>query len=257
MNRTKILLIAAILLSATGLTQADENKLSITFDLTYRSKWMTKGSEGYGSDPALFKTVDLDFWGTGFGAAVTHQEATNSGWVDKERFNYDVYYKNSLFDDATYKTKYKIRWRYKNYPDRPRKAKNSQEWQFKFSWPKILPVENLFPYYTVYYEYPAGSNYDNRNITGWLHLFGLGYDLSIPELPNPLRLSADVSYRDGLGGGTKDHDWSHATLGISTKFKVTDNLSFVPALYHQITMDDSVCKRDDITYCHLSLKHKF
>ena len=256
MNRTKILLFAAILLSATGLTQADEDKLSVTFDLTYMSKWMTKGKEGYGQQGGLFKTIDLDLWSSGFGVAVTHQEATNSGWVDKERFNYDVYYKNSLFDDATYKTKYKIRWRYKNYPHRPRKAKNSQEWQFKFSWPKILPVENLFPYYTIYYEYPAGSNYDNRNITGGLHLFGLGYDLNIPELPNPLRLSADVSYRDGLGGGTKDHDWSHATLGISTKLKITDNLSFIPGIYHQISMDDSVSKRD-ITYCKLSMRYKF
>ena len=154
MHRTKKLIIAAILFSATGLTQAQENKLGVTLDLTYRSKYMAKGAEGFGSDPGLFKTIDLDLWGTGFGVGVTHQGATKSGWVDKERFNDDVYYKNSLFDDATYKTKYKIRWRYKNYPDRPRKSKNSQEWQFKFSWPKILPVENLFPYYTVYYEYP-------------------------------------------------------------------------------------------------------
>jgi len=78
----------------------------------------------------------------------------------------------------------------------------------------------------------------------------------VPQLAEPLYLSADFSYRDGLGGGSKDHDWSHATLGVSTKFKLADNLTFVPGLYHQISMDDSVCKRD-VTYCKLSMKYKF
>jgi len=255
-HKAKILLIVVLLSGTLCVAKDEEKKLSITLDLTYRSKWITKGSEGYGSDPALYKTIDIDLWDTGFGLGVTHQEATNSGWVDKERLNYDLYYKNSLLDDTAYQTKYKIRWRYKNYPNRPRDSKNSQEWQGKFSFPKILPVKNLFPYYTVYYEYPVGSDYDNHDKTGWLHIFGLGYDLNIPELSNPLRLTADISYRDGLGGGTKDHDWSHATLSISTKFKLADNLSFVPAVYHQISMDDSTCEENSITYCHLSLKYK-
>ena len=89
MHRTKILLIVIFLLSTMCVAKGEEKKLGVTLDLTYRSKWITKGSEGYGSDPSLFKTIDLDLWGSGFGVAVTHQEATNSGWVDKERFNYD------------------------------------------------------------------------------------------------------------------------------------------------------------------------
>ena len=219
---------------------------------------MSKGKESYGQQGGLFKTIGLDLWNTGFGVSVKHRAATSAGYVDKQRFDYRVYYHSRLFEDKPYVTKYNISWQYEHYPGLARnRANTTQEWKFAFSWPKILPVENLFPYYTAYYEYPAGSNYDHRNITGWLHLFGLGYDLSVPELPNPLRLSADVSYRDGLDGGGVDHDWSHATLGVSTKLKISDNLFFVPALYHQITMDDSVCRRDDITYCHLSLKYEF
>ena len=229
MHRTKILLIVIFLLGMTYSAEGEEKELGITLDLTYRSKWITKGCEGYGSDPGFFKTIDLNLWDTGFGVAVTHQDAMNSGWVNKERLNYDIYYKNSLFNDVAYKTNYKIKWRYKHYPNRPRTSKNSQEWRLDLSWPNILPVEHLFPYYTVYYEYPAGSHYDNQDISGWLHLFGLGYDWNLSELPNPLRLSADVAYRDGLGGQTKDHDWAYATLGLSTKFKITNNLSFVPA----------------------------
>ena len=252
MYKIRILLTAVILLSTMNTLQAKEDKLGVTLDFTYMSKWMTKGAEGYGQQGALFKTVDLDLWG-----AVSHQEATASGWIHKERFNYDVYYRDSLLDNEVYQSKYKIRWRYKNYPNLPRDSKNSQEWQFQFSWPKILPVTNLSPHYVAYYEYPAGSNYDNRKITGFVHIFGLSYDLSAPELlPNPVHLSADVAYRDGLGGPNKDHDWSHATFGILTKFKIAKNLTFVPRLYHQISMDDSVCKRD-VTYCNLSMKYKF
>ncbi len=84
----------------------------------------------------------------------------------------------------------------------------------------------------------------------------LGYDLTVPELSNPLHLSAEIVYRDGLGGPTKDHDWSHATFGIATNFKLNDRLSFVPGLYYQESMDDSVCKRD-VIYCKLSLKYRF
>jgi hypothetical protein len=258
MKREILLLSVLVLVMGVSVSQGQETekgKLGVTLDVTYMSKWMSKGKEGYGQQGGLFKTIDLDFWGTGFGAAVTHQEATASGWVNKERFNYKVYYGNNLFEHEAYKTKYKINWIYKNYPDQPRNAKNSQEWKFVLSWPELLPG-GLIPKYTAHYEYPAGSNYDNRAITGWIHRFGLGYKLSVPELTEPLNLSAEIAYRDGSGGGAVDHDWSHAIFGISTKFKINDNLSFVPGLYHQISMDDSVCKRD-VTYCVLSMKYKF
>ena len=150
---------------------------------------------------------------------------------------------------------YNISVGYEHYPGLARnKANTTFEWIFAFSWPKILP-NGLVPSYIAHYEYPAGSNYDYSHITGWVHRFGLGYDLNVPELPNPLHLSSEVAYTDGLGGAA--HDWSYACFGLSTKFKLNDNLSFVPGVYHQISMDDSVSKRDDITYCILSMKYKF
>jgi hypothetical protein len=254
---TTLLMVVVFLAAPVSFgAEAEKDKLGVTLDFTYMSQWITKGKEGYGKQGALFKSIDFDFWGTGIGAAVTHQEATASGYVDKSRLNYCVYYINSLFDDKAYKMKYKINWRYKHYPKLPRYVKNSQEWRFDFSWPKILPIENLAPYYTVYYEYPAGSNYGNRDITGWLHIFGLSYELNTSILPKPLCLTADVAYNDGLGGRAMDHDWAYSTLGIATEFKIIDNLTFVPRLYHQISMDDSVCDHN-ITYCILSMKYKF
>jgi hypothetical protein len=151
---------------------------------------------------------------------------------------------------------YKAKWIYKNWYDNPRNRANVQAWVFNFSWPDIFPIENLNPYYIVYYDSPAGSNYDvPKHSAGWVHLFGLGYNLNVADLPNPFCLTAEFAYTDGFRAA--DHDWSYATLGISTKLKLTDSTSLVPGLYHQITMDDSVGQRKDITYCKVSLKYKF
>ena len=79
--------------------------------------------------------------------------------------------------------------------------------------------------------------------------------MNVEPLPNPIKLSADITFRDG--GSGRDHDWSHVTVGASTKFALTENLSFVPTICHQITMDKSSSRRKDITYGILSMKYKF
>ena len=119
MSKVRILLIAIILLSTIRPAKAEEKKLAVTLDFTYMSKWMTKGREGYGQQGGIFETIDIDLWGTGFGTAVTHQQATASGYVNKERLNYNVYYGSSLFNNQALKTNYKISWFYKQYPDEP------------------------------------------------------------------------------------------------------------------------------------------
>jgi hypothetical protein len=140
--------------------------------------------------------------------------------------------------------------------DEPRNKRNKHEWKFEFAWPEILPG-GLVPKYTTWYMYPAGSGWENRDLTGWLHRFGLGYDLIIPELSDqPFNLSASAWYRDGMGGDAKDHDWSHATFSVSTRLKLTDNLSFIPALYYQSSWEDTVNEHDEL-YCKLCMRYKF
>jgi hypothetical protein len=258
MKKLVILLIATILLSSAAPAQTEEGQLGVTLDVTYGSRWLSDGVEVYSEDGAVHETLSLDLYGTGFGAAVTHHSATASGWVDKQRFDYKVFYGNSLFDDEAYKTNYKATWEYWDYYDRARTRGNTQKLIFAFSWPELLG-NGLVPKYTLAYCYPAGSGYDNNKSSGWLHIFGLDYNTSVFDLPNPVKLSADITFRDGAGCTTaspKDHDWSHATLGASTRFNITDNLTFVPGIYHQISMDDSVNTRD-VTYALLSMKYRF
>jgi hypothetical protein len=249
-----VLLIVVFLLSTAAFAQTPDDKLDVTFELSYLSKWLSKGAEAYGQQGALFKTINVDLYDTGFGMKVTHRNATSSGYVDKQRFDYRPYYHNCLFEDQHYATNYNISVGYEHYPGLARnKANTTFEWIFAFWWPDILP-EGFVPGYIAHYEYPAGSDYAYSYITGWVHRFRLGYDMGLPELGTPLHLSTEVAYTDGLGGAA--HDWSYFTTGLSTKFKLTDNLAFVPGLYHQISMDDSVAKRD-VTYCILSMRYKF
>ena len=252
----KILLVTVILLSTANFALAKEGKkLGVTLDLTYTSKWLTKGVEGYKSSGGFFKTIDVDFYGTGFGLKTTHRNATSSGFVDKQRFDFRPYYKGKLFDGKSYATNYNIGVGYEYYTglDR-RRAGTTFEWVFNFSWPNILPG-GFTPCYIAHYEYPAGSGYDNRKVTGWVHRFLLAYDTNAFNLPNPVRFTTEVGYYDGLGN--KVHDWGYFTAGVSTKFKITENLAFVPGLYHQVTLDEAISKHKDITYTMLSMKYKF
>lgn len=257
MKTTKILFCTVVLWGHLPFVQAEEGKqLVTTFDLTYMSKYINRGAESYGRQGAFFETVNFDLWGTGFGLCVGHQSATSSGYVDKQRLNYGVNYSGRVFDGEVYKTLYKISWIYKEYYGRAREIGNTQEWILDFLWPNLLPVKNLAPYYITHYEYPAGSGYNNHDISGWVHRFGLNYNLDVSGLAEPIKLSSEIAYTDGYGGPTKDHDWSYSTFGASTKVKLSSNLSFIPGIYYQISMDDSVNENDEL-YCKVSMKYTF
>lgn len=256
--KKKILLIFVILLPGVSWAQAQEKQLGVTFDLTYVSEWLSKGVEVYGSHGALFKTIDLDFFGSGLGLDVTHRNAIGSGYVDQQRFDYRPYYKGKLLENTTYAMNYNLSAGYEHYPRRDRKAAyTTWEWIFAFSWPNILP-QGFTPSYIAHYEYAAGKNYTKQNGAdippGGVHRFILGYDLKTLENEKPFHLSGEVAYTDGLGGAA--HDWSYATFGVSREFKITENMSFLPGVYHQISMEDTVATHD-ITYTVLSARYKF
>lgn len=73
-----------------------------------------------------------------------------------------------------------------------------------------------------------------------------------------LHLLAEVVYNDGIGPADDvvDHDWSHVLFSVSTPFGISDNLTLTPALYYQLSMDDSV-NDDDETWVGLSMTYKF
>jgi hypothetical protein len=254
------LLCSLVLISTAGLAAAAEDEIGVTFDLTYLSKWVTKGASAYGQQGAFFEKITFDWWGSGFGSYVIHRGVLR-GNSNKERLDYGVFYKGTAFEDQSYMTKYKLRWAYEHYPNIARhRFKTTNEWVFSFVWPRILGGE-LIPKYTLFYEYPAGSKYTNHDVTGFHHCFALNYDLTVPPIipgmaEHVLTLGADISYRDGIGGRAKDEDWSHSTLSVATNLKITDNITLTPGLYYQLSMDDSVSP-GDILYTTINMRYKF
>lgn len=270
MKLTRMLLVALIVLTVGNAQAADYGKskdldisgddkaLAVALDLTYKSQYMSWGKQGFGNKSGIFAHTIVDFWDSGFGIKVGYQGANSSGYVESQRYNYNIFYNGSLFSDTAYYTKYTANWRYEHYYGQKRNAKNAQEWTLSCSWPELLGVENLSPYYIFDYEHAAGSNYGNSRRADFIHVFGLAYKLNTQELPNPLKLTTDITYCDGFyeDGGKEIHDWSHITFGASTKFKISDSLAFTPGIYHQLSMDDGVCEKD-ITYCSLNLRYTF
>jgi hypothetical protein len=258
MNRAKILLSAVMLSSLVGLVQADEGELGVTLDTTFVSKYIWHGFNFYGhDDSAVQPSVDVDLWGTGFGVTFWSSWATNSGTRNLEEYDYILYYGNNVFEDTPYATNYTFNWLYYDFYDTATHGSDLQELMAQFSWPDLLPCD-IVPSYTVGKLWQASSGSAAlKNIGGWVHVLGLGYDWAMPGiLPDTpeqvVSLMADLTYNDGYGATGADHDWSHATVGASTSFEVAENLNFTPAVYYQISMDDSV-NRDDEVWTRLSL----
>ena len=232
-----------------------EKKLGFTYDLTYHTKWMSKGYSVYSEHGAFFNTLAVDLWQTGFGIAARYDIPSASGHVKKERLDYTVYYGKTFFEDDSCATRCKLSWTYKDYPREHDTKINFQEWMLSMCMPRILG-NTLYPKYTAFYGYPAGSDYDNAHKAGWVHSFGFCYDWKIAALNGQkAQLEAMATYNDGLGA--KGHAWSHATIGTTTKFKLNKSLTITPGIYYQMAMNGMVIPTEDVLYAKISLRYNF
>ncbi len=241
---------------------SQENKISYSFDTTYLGAYLDKGFDvfGPGSHSGTKSSFNIHAPRSGVGLNITNFRANTGGFENKQKFNYAIYYQNKLFQNKKYATAYKINYCFHHFPDQPRNAANSQEIILNLAWPKLLHT-NFTPLYSFCYEYPAGNSYQNRTISGWVHIFGLAYEVPvknfIPEFKKQmLNLSTLIFYNDGFGGNNIDHDFSHMLLGASTKFQISKNLDLTPGFYYQSSWDDSVNTEDEY-WTSLKLSYKF
>ena len=69
--KKRILASMLVLLAVSGMAGALENELHGTVDMTYVSRYIWRGYDAYAPDHSAFQpSVDLDLFGTGFGANV-------------------------------------------------------------------------------------------------------------------------------------------------------------------------------------------
>ncbi|HLB73523.1 MAG TPA: hypothetical protein VJJ98_05855 [Sedimentisphaerales bacterium] len=254
-------LIAGVIFTVAGSASARNDELGITLDATYVSRYIWRGMDTYPNNhSAIQPSIDIDFYGTGFGLNTWWSRANGSGFENSEEIDYTLYYWNSLFEDEPYATECTIGWVYYSYPDEPKRVANTQEVYASLSWPNIWPG-GLVPCYTIVSTWPSESGSDVSDYSGWVHILGLCYDLTVPGfLPGTkeqiLHFSTEAVYNDGAYGAEIDHDWSHAVFGISTSFDLGGNLAFTPGFYYQSSWDDSVNTSDEY-WTSLSLTYTF
>ncbi|UCG57475.1 MAG: hypothetical protein JSU70_21735 [Phycisphaerales bacterium] len=280
MKQVVILLIAVLMLAASGPAHAggenwlglDGKLLSFEGDLhgvlefTMLTEYIWRGFDVWAPDTAGIQgSVDLDLYGSGIGISAMFHRAMPAGYEMGERWDYTVYYQNSIYASEPYATNYRIGWVYYNFPQAKASWFDLHELQMILAWPNILPVKGLCPSYAAVGLWPM---YENNLFTGdaagWAHIFMLDYGWTLtgilPEVPEQVvNFHGELVYNDGVDprGIGVDHDWSNWVIGASTDFDCGYNVTLTPALYYQRTMDKSVNLSPDETWFTLSAKYTF
>jgi len=257
MREKGILLIAVVLLSTAGFVQAEEGKLGIDVDATWVSKYLWRGIDRLDDTAAFQPSVNFDLFDTGLSFKIWASYAGGGGSTSKlptgrvnaTEYRYILAYDYTLFEGENYATDVTTNYIYYDFIDEPDRAQDAQEIGMGFAWPNICPA-GVVPSYYVGRIWPSRSNSTlTGEYGGWVHVFGLGYDLTVPGfLPETaeqvFNLSASLVYNDGFAGAAVKHDWSHIVWGISTAIDCGPG-SFTPAVYYQTSMEDSVNTEDE------------
>ncbi len=255
--RKGILLIAVILLSTAGLAQAQEDKLGIDFDATWVSKYLWRGIDRLDDTAAFQTSINFDLYGTGLSFKLWTSYAGGGGSTSKlpggrvnaTEYRYILAYDCSFFEAESYATDVSVNWIYYDFIDEPDRAQDAQELGVGFAWPDICPA-GIVPTYYVGKIWPSRSNSTlTGEYGGWVHIFGLGYDLTVPgflpDVPEQvISLGVAGVYNDGFAGATVKHDWSHVLWSASTSVEYGPG-TFTPAIYYQTSMEDSVNTEDE------------
>ena len=267
-----------IFLALTSIMNAQESALHGEIGVQFDSKYVWRGITVYGDKSAIHPFIDVDLFGTGFHLETIAHRANASGYENGERWDYSPYYLGAFGIDHQWETRYKVGWRYFNYPDNSSHTRGSvdlQEIYAGFVFPRLLGVKGLVPGYVFVKGWPSNSgtvcgaaNPNGGTYSGCAHVFMLDYALPLQGFitdEQTFNFHVETVFNDGVdprpAGGYTSSDWTHVVMGVSTDFDLGNNLTFTPGVYHQITMEDSsttgVSPDHNITWASLTLKYKF
>lgn len=273
MTKQKMLFTAVIILGAVGLAQAQDEALGVTVDATWVSKYLWYGFDRLDDKGAFQPSVDVDLFGSGFSVGVWASYPTSAGdmnkspanpagnsRVDATEYRYTAAYSTVFCEGEPGAVAVTARGTYYDFIDQPSKAGDAEEVGVEVALPNLCPA-GVVPSYYVGRIWPAKSGTPRTgkvdlipgDYDGWIHVFGLSYDLALPGLSpdtpeQVVSFSASAVYNDGFAGGTVDHDWSHALFGVSTSFELAENVHLTPAVYYQSSWEDTVNPEDEIVF---------
>ncbi len=239
-----------------------EEELGITADFTYVTKYIWKGYDLLDDHGAWQPSLTLDY--RGFYAGVWGSWATSSGFVDADELDYYLGYAHSFFEDQWYAIDADLSWYYYDFPKSDSHAgddeiSDSQEIGLVLSMSNLIPLgpSNLVPSYAVAYDWDGIQSREDVD-NGWIHSFGLAYDIPIPALipgqeEAAISLGWEIVYNDGMYGS--DSGWSHSQATISTAFE-WQGFTLNPAVFYQWTFEDTVNSEDEF-FASISLNYAF
>lgn len=264
------LLFAVMLFCVPSAAQAE--KMDVTADVTYASKYLFRGIDIYDDTSAWQPSVTIDL-GSGFYGKVWMSYPGSGGEFNAEylannaarsRVNATEYryiggYKTVLFEGEDLKTNVDISYTYYDFIDMPTKVSDSMEVGAFFDMPYVLGGD-IVPHFYSGRIWQAKSDSAlptlvGGNFGGWVHLMGVsyGFDVGTPDEALPMVFTSNLVYNDGYYG--VDHDWSHATFGLATEMDLA-GFDFKPGLYWQQSFEKSANTENEL-YTVISLTKSF
>jgi hypothetical protein len=237
-------------------------KIDIELSSTVTSKHMWHGMDLYDDHGGTLLFGTIIFGDSGFSAKIIDVYPMSSGFEESVERHYAGFYKGTLFQETPWTTNVTTSYYYNSKPNVADRKSDTQEFGVTFFWPKLMTAGHgdITPSYYVDYIWASTGNSNMYDCEGTIHVFGLAYDVEMPDvwqagIKQGICLYGDLTYNDGFCGSTIEHDWSHAVLGISTGLK-KGGLTVTPALNYQISMEDSVNPEDEC-WCTLNATYRF
>jgi hypothetical protein len=180
-----------------------EGKISIDLSATVQSKHMWHGFDLYGDHGVFLPAVGVTLGDTGFSGRYTRAYPLAGGLEDSVQSVYSVFYTGAFLKDTRYVTNFTTNYIYYGLPRISGAKSDSQEVGVSFSWPKLLGNSSLLPNYYFGILWPTRSQSNIEGSEGFIHVFGLAYDLVAPDFwaagkCQTFRFSGDITYNDGF-----------------------------------------------------------
>ena len=228
--------------------QTVERGLDFTLDTTWVSRYIWNGFDRNDNKPTFQSSISAKPKRCNFSFGVWGaSEKTTMDAIDSKELQYFISYHNSAFKDSKFEVNFTVGWTYYEFFERASENADFQELYAEFILPKLFSDKNLRPIYHISWFPSALTGKQISEIGGFIHTFGLEYDIKIPRLSEPATFSWDITYNDGVGvtGKSEPHDWSHMTWRLSLPFKLGHG-TVAPEVFYQKSFEDTVNDDNEI-----------